>query len=657
LEVLRRGAESTVYRALTESGDERVVLKVMRGANGAAEVERLRELSGLPGVVRMVDDGLTSSGRPFAALEHLPEGDYGRRAPLPVDEAVEVGRSAARALEAVHALGLLHHAVEPENLLVSAEGAVLADAGAVLPAESVPPEVGLSPDALRYAPPEALRGEPHSAASDVYRLAATLWTLLAGHAPFDGDPNDPFGHRERVLTGAPPPPPRDDVPAAVAGVLLRGLSKDPVERFATAGAFAEALVAAAATPHAAPDLPLPPADPGTDEVSEADAGAPEPEGSAWWEVGGEPSADERSATVESSPAQQAPAEASSDVEAPAEGSAWWEAVEESSAVERSSAVEPPSAREEPAEAPPAAEAAADGSAWWEAAEEVTHTATARREPDRWDEAEETAVHAADDGWARTTDPEERAGSTGAEVGAGSARTDRFGPEIVAASSVGRDDRPSAPVRGGDPWGGLDDEPGPAVSAPASPPPLPLQSPGESPWPAPSMSRPLPSASPETRVRATPLPDRTWPRYAAVAGAALVLAVALVGVVAFLLPGPGGGDPDGSEAAPSAPPSDGESPPPPAGVAEGAEPTGVTLDDSGDTVVVTWEDNTGGDASHHIVGGPVGTVPSPLTEVGPGETEARAEGLDADEEYCFTVIAVVSVDEVAYSEQACTARNE
>jgi hypothetical protein len=93
------------------------------------------------------------------------------------------------------------------------------------------------------------------------------------------------------------------------------------------------------------------------------------------------------------------------------------------------------------------------------------------------------------------------------------------------------------------------------------------------------------------------------------------------------------------------------------VAEGAEPTGVTLDDSGDTVVVTWEDNTGGDASHHVVGGPVGTVPSPLTEVGPGETEARAEGLDADEDYCFTVIAVVSVDEVAYSEQACTARNE
>ncbi|OLT27814.1 hypothetical protein BJF83_17105 [Nocardiopsis sp. CNR-923] len=220
LEVLHRGSASTVYRALPDGGEEPVAVKVMRDVDGAAEAARLRELSGLPGAVPVVGDGRTTSGRPFVAMALVDGGDYGAalrgRSPLPVDEVVGVGVAVAEALGAVHALGLLHHGVEPGNLLAVDGGAVLADAGAVLPVDAVPPATGLDAHAVRHAPPEALRAEPHSAASDVYRLAATLWTLLAGHGPFD-DPesDDPFRCRERVLGEAPPRLPREDVPAAL----------------------------------------------------------------------------------------------------------------------------------------------------------------------------------------------------------------------------------------------------------------------------------------------------------------------------------------------------------------------------------------------------------------------------------------------------------
>ncbi|MFF8766954.1 serine/threonine-protein kinase, partial [Nocardiopsis dassonvillei] len=253
LEVLHRGADSTVYRALRDEDGGPAVVKVMRGADGEAEVERLCEIAGSPGVVPVLGHGRTSSGRSFVAMDHCAGGDYAARLrlrhPLPVEEVVGAGLAVAGALEAVHGRGLLHHGVEPANLLLSGEEVVLADAGAVLPTGTVPPPVGLDPDALAYAPPEALRGERPSEASDVYRLAATLWTLLSGHPPFGGGQRgtvDPFEHRERVLGARPPGPPRADLPAALRDALDRALAKDPAERFPSAAEFAEALTAPAA---------------------------------------------------------------------------------------------------------------------------------------------------------------------------------------------------------------------------------------------------------------------------------------------------------------------------------------------------------------------------------------------------------------------------
>ncbi|OLT27813.1 hypothetical protein BJF83_17100 [Nocardiopsis sp. CNR-923] len=207
-----------------------------------------------------------------------------------------------------------------------------------------------------------------------------------------------------------------------------------------------------------------------------------------------------------------------------------------------------------------------------------------------------------------------------------------------------------PAPADDPWAGLDVWSGPS---PRQEPPPP-RSPGFG--DAGGARRPVPPTGwepPRTRVRAAPTPSRRWPLYAAVAGAALVLAVVAASVVVLLRSGAETGP---SVADPSTSPSDDASNAPRASVVAEAAPTGVELEDSGATVVLAWEDNTEGEAAHHVVGGPIGSVPASLAAVAPGETEAAVDGLDAGEDYCFTVIAVVSVDEVAYSDEVCTGRN-
>ncbi|GAA1450037.1 protein kinase domain-containing protein [Nocardiopsis tropica] len=522
LEVLHRGASSTVYRAVPDAGGDPVAVKVLRGPDGGSESERLRRLSGVPGVVRVLGHGSTTSGRPFVAMELHGGGDYGRvladRHPLPVDEVVRVGLDVAGALAGVHALGLLHHAVEPSNVLAGEGGAVLADAGATLPGGSLPPPAGQRADALLHAPPEAVRGEPPTAASDVYRLAATLWELLAGRPPFgDGAEAaaDPFGYRERVLGGGAPGPPRPGLPAPLVAALARALDRDPGNRYADAEGFAAAL---------APD----------------DGGASGTAAAAAPAHGGVPDA----------PGTVPPPVA-----------------------------DPPPVTPGPGTAPPADDDTAD------------------------------------------------------------------------------------------PWQGLVEwEPPRAAPAPPPPPPAPAFGAG-TPYAVPAAQAPFgpatggpaadrgPVPPPGDRDAGGPRPRRLRLVQAAVSATAVV--VIALGLVAFVYPGPvaallasvglmePGADPSPAPVDPSSAPH--------AAVSRESAPTGVEVEDSGGTVVLTWTDNAGEGTPHHVVGGPAGGAYTALAEAGPGAAEARVTGLDAAGEYCFVVIAVLSADEVAPSEEACTER--
>ncbi|WP_269082859.1 serine/threonine-protein kinase [Allosalinactinospora lopnorensis] len=217
-------------------------------------------------------------------MPFYPEGSYtdilAASGALQVQEAVRVGRAVTGALAGIHGQGRLHNEVVPSNVLRAGGTAVLSDFGATAEIGAPPPKLRTSSELVFHAPPEILRGTPHGPSPDVYQLASTLWTLLAGHPPFsdEGSPVDPRTYAQLAVRTPARPVPRSDVPRELNEVLLRALAKDPAERYPTPGAFEADLERTGMQQHASeapaaqwptgprtagPAASPPPAEPGT----------------------------------------------------------------------------------------------------------------------------------------------------------------------------------------------------------------------------------------------------------------------------------------------------------------------------------------------------------------------------------------------------------
>jgi serine/threonine protein kinase len=247
---LRRGPDSAVYRAVREEDGAEVALKVLLSEAYPIDEEaaNLRRLPRHPNLVRVLGTGRTVHGFPFFAMEYHPEGSYAdllaRSGPVPVEEAIRVGRVVAEALGAVHGVGLLHRDVTPANILRGADGPLLTDFGIAAVPEELSGTVALDRLTPHHAAPEALLRQAQDVRSDVYGLASTVWTLLAGYPPFaaaDQVSPDPFEYRENALRRPLPLVPREDVPPWLQEVLRRAMAKVPADRYLDAAAFARAL--------------------------------------------------------------------------------------------------------------------------------------------------------------------------------------------------------------------------------------------------------------------------------------------------------------------------------------------------------------------------------------------------------------------------------
>ncbi len=255
LTVLGRGGFSTVYRAVQESVQRDVALKVlavhMAGADAKARFRRECATNGRvgthPNIVTLFDSGFADDGSPFLAMQLCSGGSLSERlrstGPLPVADVLRVGVKISAALQYAHSAGVLHRDIKPENILMTEFGEPeLADFGISSVDDQRMSTVTASSFTINHAAPEALSGQPSSVSTDVYSLCSTLFTLLAGRAPF-AMPNTAsiYAVVHKVMNDPPPPTGRSDVPESLERLLAAGLSKTPEGRPADAKAVGSAL--------------------------------------------------------------------------------------------------------------------------------------------------------------------------------------------------------------------------------------------------------------------------------------------------------------------------------------------------------------------------------------------------------------------------------
>ncbi|MDX8035342.1 protein kinase, partial [Lentzea sp. BCCO 10_0856] len=266
-QLLGRGGMGEVHRAYDTAHDRFVALKRLspgyhddedyraRFRREARIVARLREPHVIPiHAYGEIDNRLYLDMR---LVEGADLSDMIRESPLEPARAVRIVEQVASALDAAHADGLVHRDVKPSNILVtSGDFVYLVDFGiarSVAPSATGLTASGSVVGTLDYMAPERFESGLVDGRADIYALACVLFACLAARRPFTADSTAAqiWAHMNEPPPKAAPLNPA--VPAALDDVIARGMAKNPSDRYATAGAFAQAAAQALAT--SAPTTP------------------------------------------------------------------------------------------------------------------------------------------------------------------------------------------------------------------------------------------------------------------------------------------------------------------------------------------------------------------------------------------------------------------
>jgi len=198
---LGAGGMATVYLAKDLKHEREVALKVLRPELGAvlgadrflAEIKISARLDH-PHILTLIDSGASDGFLwyvlPYVRGESLRHR-LTREKQLGIEEALQITRQVASALDYAHRQGVIHRDIKPENILLQEGEAILADFGIALAVKEAGgnrlTETGLSLGTPQYMSPEQATGDRTlDARSDVYSLAAVLYEMLTGEPPVTG---------------------------------------------------------------------------------------------------------------------------------------------------------------------------------------------------------------------------------------------------------------------------------------------------------------------------------------------------------------------------------------------------------------------------------------------------------------------------------------
>ena len=256
--VLGRGGMGTVYLARDVKHGRQVAIKALSpevieaiGARHFLKEIRVTAQLQHPHILPLLDSG-EAAGCPYYVMPYLREGSLrdllNEKTRLPIREALTIIGDITGALEYAHGNNVVHCDIKPENILISAGHAVLADFGIARaqrvqgrgrPWRAIVDSSGGTP---AYMSPEQAAGESAlDARSDEYSLACLLYEMLAGDAPFSG------GSDQAVIAHKfTKPVPRLDkvirrVPAGMALAIEKAMALHPSRRFGSVTRFIHAI--------------------------------------------------------------------------------------------------------------------------------------------------------------------------------------------------------------------------------------------------------------------------------------------------------------------------------------------------------------------------------------------------------------------------------
>ncbi|QDV32261.1 protein kinase domain-containing protein [Tautonia plasticadhaerens] len=264
LRELGRGAMGVVYLAQHNRTGRKVALKLIVPESAAARsaIDRfLREMSVIsklkhPNIVEWLEQG-TTGGRFWFAMEYIEGTNLesvarSAKGRYPIDQACRMASQILKGLDHAHRQGFVHRDIKPENILIgrTIEGylaAKISDFGLAKSYRSI----GLSGltfsgemrGTIPFMPPEQMLDfKTVKPSGDLYATTATLYFLLTGQFIYD-DVGEGIDVVQLVLETPPIPirRRRPEIPAALADVIDRGLSRDAEDRFPDASALRQAL--------------------------------------------------------------------------------------------------------------------------------------------------------------------------------------------------------------------------------------------------------------------------------------------------------------------------------------------------------------------------------------------------------------------------------
>lgn len=247
------GFGGEVWRAHDPLLERSVALKLRGDDAGdlqrdARLLDEARALAGIdhPNVLRVlgadVDGGRLGIWSEYVDGEDL-ETRMRRDGRIGAEEARSLGAALCGALAAVHRAGFVHGDVKPSNVMRTRDGRfVLCDLGSAVALRRDGGTRALASGSPLYLAPEVLAGAAPGVASDVYALGATLFHLLGGRAPVEGEDLARLLAAHRDGTRLRLRDLRPELPRELVAAIERAIDPLPARRFASAGAFEAALI-------------------------------------------------------------------------------------------------------------------------------------------------------------------------------------------------------------------------------------------------------------------------------------------------------------------------------------------------------------------------------------------------------------------------------